>query len=293
MANQFVPAPLNLLLAKLCLLASLLSLFSGCTYEIENGDDMRRNPYAAYPPVMGRPDPPIIPKVTPPNPMQWGSQRIINPNEWQEGNPIPINSLDKASANWRVPYTQALVLASTIPADVTGNFALRWQLQFGAGGGSTIILLDAGGVQQVTIPAEQLRVSMLAEKLGPDAAFNPPDKPVTAVCFFADGTTATDPPTYTTRFDVEGGQTETYAAPPGATAFRIAGNAGSVATPFTANVRYDVMLPSSVVMDRYTGDYILDIRYTDFPFSGQAVALQITASGMANASGYIEWIIDL
>lgn len=253
--------------------------------------------YSAFSPAMGLPDdPPIAPGRTPPNPMQWGVTKRIEAAEWQEDVPINILSLDKASSNWRIPYTQALVLSAKVPGDIGGLFALRWQLQFGAGGGYATFLIDAEASQLITLPAEQLRVSLMAQQLvsvGVTSDFQKPNQPIEATAFFSDGTTATDPPTFTQGFVVAANQTATVTPPVGATAFRIAGDPNSN-SPYAATTFYEAVAPGVGAIDIFGGDFLEDIRYASMPFNGQAFALNINNS--ANGStivGYVEWTIDL
>lgn len=238
----------------------------------------------------------IPPILAPGRPEQWGTQRVIQAGEFYENVLIPLTTLDGATLARRVPQTQAIVFDARIPVGVTGNFVLYWVLEIGAGGGRTILSLDAGGVNQITVPAETVRISIVAKQpmtIGDPSPFIAPNLAVQLAVFMADGSTSTAAPTYTTQFAIDAAGAATVEAPAGATGFRIAGSP-TVASPYTADTLYTTESADGGQIDYFSGDFLEDIRYATMPFNGQAIKLVIDNGGNAsNIAGWIEWELDL
>lgn len=247
---------------------------------------------------------------------EWGQTRIIKENEWQQNKPLSLVTKDPEftdgyKGNER-PFTKNVTLAATQDPGMGGTFALRWLVQFGVGGGQSSFYIDANSLQQFTISADMMRISLVSQyvgvtndkgaPLGTDFGYsNPAGGNVEASVFYAEGTTSTDPPTLTQKFQIPVlANTITVPAPNFASTFRILGlnptdNHGSanLGTPFTSNVYYELLDNLGNVIDSYLGDELYGIRLAPIP-TGEAQSLRITGTDGANpTSGSIEWELDL
>src|SRR5215204_4228679 len=140
------------------------------------------------------------------NPLQWGQRKPLQ-RPWTLGDTKPVLTLDAdqfALTIGKAPKTLALALQTVIQRADVGVYALRWVLEFGAGGARTSFLIDGTGAQLVTVPAETLRVYMKTELLREQdnpLSYVAPSLPILASAFFAEGTTSTNAPTYTQGFE--------------------------------------------------------------------------------------------
>lgn len=240
------------------------------------------------------------------NPLAWGRKLTLDPNapltsqsrvNWQQGVPLVILQNPDLRQGRIAPCVQNMVLQLTGFSDSFQDQVFRWLLDFGAGGARSLIKIDANGVQQVSMSAEMLTVSLISDGWGPSwsGPYNPPDKPVQASVFYADGNTATNPPTYTERFFIPVATPfATLQAPAGAVAWRIIGwqSAGHADSPFSTGVNYLVQPQSGgAPLDVWDGPDIEPIRNQVIPFP--ASAANILVSVAADTVGGIEWTIDL
>lgn len=230
------------------------------------------------------------------NPLTWGQFKPIPPTAWQENTPVGLINLP-ADENV-VPYTQALALDANVPLDIGGTFALRWLLTIGAGGASVTYKIDAGGLQQLCVPASQLRVSLVAENPGVQNTENPltfvrPDKVIEASAFFADGTTSTEPPSFTQYFSIGAGNTLFLPPPVGASNWRLMGDPTAGVGPFDATTEYKVLTWGAQTVDQWTGAQVYAIRSADILFPSIATKIQVANNGATAITGWIEWGLDL
>lgn len=225
----------------------------------------------------------------------WGNSLTLPSNPaWFDGQMQPVLDLDDikspTQADWRIPYTQAIILASKLDPFDVGNFFTRWVIETGIGDGRTTFELDGLGVQQITLPSASLRILYKVVRADSRFAFASPAFPIQVSAFTSDGTTATAPPTFTQAFTVAANGGTNIVAPYGATGWRIA---SSQPNPFTANTNYEVQ-NNTVVIESYTGLYLSTIRQNVMPFSGQAISLTINnTANPAGFSAFVVWTIDL
>jgi hypothetical protein len=293
----------------------LVALFATSCYDPgilpEEDDLMPKYPaarmvrrYAAIPELTGALDPPQNnPYPVQPNTNSWGQHRI-EPGPWRLNERRPILRLDKMGVN-RVPQVQNIVLsANPVNFVAAGGSLFRWELTVGCGGGNTTFILDAGGLQQLSVSAEQITLSLFASNLGAFLSnggvsnFTEPQYSMDVVVYFADGNTNTEAPTFTEYFDLTaaGGATDTInvPVPDGANGFRLLGSPASATTPFAATVAYSLVDLSGVAIDRWTGDVINGIRSTYIPVNSLMQTLQIVNTGVVPVTpGVIEWAFDL
>lgn len=220
---------------------------------------------------------------------QWGQQQRFTP-PWTENEERTLVMLD---AEPRTPVVKTLILALERPATLTGSFMFRWKLNVGVSGATATFIIDAGNLQQVSLPMLVGNISLVATALGEGQAFTTPSAAVKAVAFFADGTTSTAPAQYTERFFINPGVSQSVAVPAGATRFRILGEDGVASSPFTALTTY-IPRANFGQTDVLTGAEIAAIRTQWIPATGHVRSLDI--QNLANPAaivGLVQWEIDL
>lgn len=236
-------------------------------------------------------------------PLQWGNSRKIQPADWQENRPLTIVTKDaefeREHRETKRPFTKNLTLNVDIPSGIRGNFALRWLVGIGVGGAYTEFLVDAAGLSQITVSADQLRVSLVAQSPGSlsGVSFSAPTLPIEAQVFYCEGTTETDSATYTELVALPAsgvaGSLVAKSIPKGASSFRILGDPASITTPFHSTMSYALIsVDGSTVLDAYTGDELFGMRLAPIP-TGEAGALQLHNTDLANGANFsIEWELD-
>lgn len=240
------------------------------------------------------------------NPAQWGQNKTIPPTAWQQDAPISILLKDSNKSLSELPQVKNLTLgALPNPADI-GQYSLRWLLSIGVGGGFTSFEFDAPGLQQLSLSADQLRVSLVARNgCNPQQPslipFIAPSQPIEAVAFFAEGMTATNAPTLTefVGLGVAGGGSNTIllAAPRFASGFRILGDLPATATsPFQADTIYSLVTSlagGGVYIDTYDGNEIFGFRLAEIPL-GPALALYVENTDVGAGRNFrVQWVFDL
>ncbi len=246
-------------------------------------------------------------------PYEWGQTRIIKPREWEQNKPLTIVTKDADEPgshttieNVKNPFTKNLTLGADVPPTNTGEFALRWRVSYGVGGGAEDFEIDANSLQQLTLSADRIRVSLLVvyegivntrgEPLGTPFGFSLPDVEINASAFYAEGTTATDPPTLTQRFSIDTNATVVVPVPKFVSAFRILGEPPdkSAFSPFTSVRDFSLLaLSGTYNIDAYTGDEIFGVRLAPIP-TGEASALVLqNEDGVNIMEGSIAWELDL
>lgn len=246
-------------------------------------------------------------------PLEWGQTLVIKPGQWQEDRPISVVTKDPEfgapRTNERRPFVKNVTLATSYDAsNINAGWALRWLVTFGVGGGSATFEIDANSLQQFSLSADTLRISIVSRYVGivdangdpigaePFFAYSNPNNDIEVNAFFAEGMTATDSPTLTQRFtlDGSGGTTPSVSVPVPkfASSFRLLGNPYTVGNPFTASQKYILQSATGADLDVYKGDELLGIRLAPVP-TGEAPILTIINSDVAGISGSIEWELDL
>lgn len=247
---------------------------------------------------------------------QWGQTKTIHPQDWQQNKPLTVVTKDPEFVDGHTsetrPFTKNLTLAATIPPTMGGNFALRWLVNFGVGGGAASFYIDANSLQQFAISADMVRVSIVSQyvgvvdakgqPLGVDFGYTNPDGgDVVANAFFAEGMTATDQATLTQKFQVAVADNSIVIPIPAFTStFRILGlnpvdehSSPNPGTPFLATTNYSLEDLLGNVIDSYAGDEIYGFRLAPIP-TGEAQFLRIVGTdGANNVSGSVEWGLDL
>lgn len=229
---------------------------------------------------------------------QWGaSRRIVGP--WRDGaaqmllQHKPFKVKGRAGTHYCVPVAQSMMLSAIPSANAFGggNYAFRWLLNIGGGGGSQLVKLDAINLQQVSVAAENVDVSLLAEQFEPGGAFVVPDDVfVSAAVSFADGNVTSGQATYTQGWRVAGGGTlSLFPVPFMATSLLIVGEDGGVADPFTASVRYQMGRAS------YLGNALKAGMYSNtfLEIPGGSNTMFIQNNGVPAATGAFIWGLDL
>lgn len=247
-------------------------------------------------------------------PLEWGQTKKIEPAQWQRDKPITV--VERAAeysgdsihvSGVKNPFVKNLTLGVSYAPGLSGNFALRWVVTFGVGGGSENFQLDACDLQQLALSADQIRVSIMptyrgivdgtGTPIGIPFNYSNPSVPIDVAAFYAEGMTATDSPTLTQAFNFgnQGGGNPNLGnipIPKFASSFRLLGDPAA-STPFSSSQFYSLVDPTGSIVDGYTGDEIFGVRLAPIP-TGSASVLVITNTDVANAaSGSIEWSLDL
>lgn len=229
---------------------------------------------------------------------QWGnSAPIVGPWPEKQEKTVLQHKPYKADAgpggnsfHYCIPRAQSVLLtANATRTGVGSNFVFRWLFNVGGGGGSQRILIDALNIQQVSIAAENIDVSILAEKFDPSQPYvGPDDVVVTAGASFADGNVSSSRATYTQGFTAPNGL-NVFAVPFMANSFLIEGGDGQADSPFLAGLTYQV---GRAV---YKGASLLPALYssTFLELPGNADILFINNANVATAVGDIQWGLDL
>lgn len=282
----------------LSVVIALVSLVVGCTNQIDTGlegcSDMSRDGLNARFNTIE----------------QWGNSLVMRA-PWRENDVRTLlqhKPVKDDRGKYCVPQAQSVLLAMGIQYSPVFNAAFRWQLNVGGGGGARIIKLDALNIQQLSLAAENVDVSVLCENAYVDLitaagvpiakpAFTAPAVDLTASCSLADGNVSTSQATYTQQFTVGAGPgvTARFAIPAMATGFRILGNKGSALYPLvaTTDVSIDqVGIQFDVV---YGGDQLVGLSTSGafLPLPGQAASMRITNGAVGQIAGVVQWSLDL
>jgi hypothetical protein len=242
-------------------------------------------------------------RTRPRNSIQWGRSKqtlgTTGGERWDLGGIKPILTLDpeQVMRPGRNPQTLALALHTVQQRADTGVYALRWALEFGVGGAKTTFLIDAPGAQLITVPADMLRVSLTTELLDSTAlaaTYNPPSRPIRAAAFFAEGTTSTQPPTYTQGFSIQPAGFATLFIPTGASGFKLAGAQPAGAnSPFLATTTLTLSPMPGGTLDQFLGDALIPFRNSMVPIPGMSGFMTIINGAAGLIQGSIIWEIDL
>lgn len=165
---------------------ALVALLGGCAPQSESCGDMK-------------------------NMSRWGQQRTLGP-AWVEGAPVVLldcDTLDEQPDAFKADFEPrvlniALAARYLNAVDVSQNVTFRWRLLTGSGGGAREWTLDARPFQQVSVTAQTVKISLVAERSfvdEPKIPFgNVSNLPVEAAALVAVGNTSTEPATYTQMF---------------------------------------------------------------------------------------------
>ncbi len=192
-----------------------------------------------------------------------------------------------------VPQVQSMLLTAAIDPGV-GNYAFRWALNIGGGGGSARVLFDMLNTQQIAIAAENLKLSMLIEKGNPLTQFSDPGNVnVSLSASFADGNVAGSTATYSQVFTVLAHSDSPFIPiPQMATQFRITGADGDTKSPFVAGVAM-VFGVSAGTNEIYLGNKLTQYNDQFMPLNGNARQLQITNTTANDVDVGVVWGLDL
>ncbi len=167
-----------------------------------------------------------------------------------------VTSIDPP-AIWRVPQQQTVLLKCQLvvaPGAGVQSGIFRWEVQAGVGSGAVVYIFDAVALQQISLPAEALRISLFADRVN-DAPIDAAALSVNYSVLIGDGTTATGAARYTQFFSLAPATGSLdLAIPNGATAYRVAGLPGGPSDPFgaTAWAGTRIWTPSTSGAARFT-----------------------------------------
>lgn len=232
---------------------------------------------------------------------QWGNSHVFKP-PWRDGQPLMLlqhKPLRDAQGRYCVPSSQSLVLSAPVDPgfELPGNWAFRWQLNVGGGGGSQVIKFDAVNLQQVALASENIDVSIVCEKanVDPSVPFVSPGQSVQAAVSFADGNVSSSQCTYTQIFDLNPGTPTqlSVAIPKMAVGFRVQGQIGLAGDPLVSTALYSVNGPGPWTI---SGDKLLaQAGSSDFMLlGGGAQSLLLTnTDGVHRMTGRLIWVLDI
>lgn len=260
------------------LILGIIILFFGCVAETEGTDMTSKD--AATRAYMARM-----------KAMQWGQTKSFEP-PWKRGESRAVVTLDMTPGE--TPISKTLLLAYNLLANPgSTEFLPRWVIQFGAGGGNAEFVVDATRLNQLSLPAQTVRVSFRLDEIHPTVKpFVSPTKVIVASAFLADMSTTTGAPTYTQFFTVASGSaTESFAIPAGASAVQIAGIDGNEL--FDATSIYTLTVGSST-FQRFDGTALEPItnRLDRIPVPGGVDQFSITNNGANPIFGWLVWYLD-
>lgn len=223
---------------------------------------------------------------------QWGNSQPIQ-GPWPEGAAKTVlqhKPYRSDSGHYCVPVAQSVLLtANASRTGVGNNYVFRWAFNAGGGGGSQRILIDALNVQQLSIAAENIDISMLSEKFDPSQPYvGPDDVIVTAGASFADGNVSSSRATYTQGFTAPNGLS-VFAVPFMANSFLIEGGDGNADSPFLAGLTFQVGRAFFKGPSLLAGFY--QSAFIELP--GNAQILFINNANVATAVGDVQWGLDL
>jgi hypothetical protein len=276
-------------LALLCLCTLL-----GCTLQTESADDMR-DPNDIY--------------NNPRDLSRWGQSKPLGPN-WSNGANGNVGAgkvvtfLESADLPYPEVLTVNLGVEYTTPfTDVNG---FRWRLNVGVGGARKTWILDALPMQQVSLPAHSVEVSLFAEPFFVGDTFVDPSVTVQASAFIARGNTSTSAAQYSQGLNLaavgDPNASRLLPYPPGAVGFRFLSTVPAV--PVVGNgslfdsdveVRF-VTAGGAGTLAVYLGSDFEALSKTDgyVPLPGGVDALIISNTSVGQArSGVIIWELDL
>lgn len=225
----------------------------------------------------------------------WGSQRTLGA-PWVQDQARVVTSIESPNI-FRVPNEQTLLLGvkyqlpDGIPTQVG---ILRWLIELGTGGARESYLIDAINLQQVSVPFESVRVSIVAQ--GINGAFSYTDQLVIASVAIGDGNSGTHAAQFTQFFNVPGpGPDVDIVIPKGASAFRVAGLPGGASDPFAADITYTYRQAGGLFFDQFTGTDMLAVHSTDMfiPLAGTPDVMRISPGAAAGAFGALVWSLEL
>jgi hypothetical protein len=231
----------------------------------------------------------------------WGVGTVLTP-PWRVNDVRPVvfkpPYRDPRTGHYCTPQSQSILLSSNITAgDQTGsNYAFRWQLKVGGGGGSSVVKFDALNTQQISIAGENINIEMVCEQMNVDTknvAFDigPNTIVMAAAASMADGNVSSGQATYTQAFVVQVGVPLIFPIPQMATSFRIIGNDAAANTPFQAGFSVAFGINASSIafvgtkLSQYSGDF--------YPLPGGARSARIDNASAVPIQGWIQWGLDL
>ena len=238
------------------------------------------------------------------DPSRWGQSRAIGPN-WVENTPYVLLQLPTLDPPTELtePLVLNVALGATFQTPLGGAAIFRWRIQSGTGGAARHWLIDARPLQQVSLSASTLEVSLLAQRFNVDSpAYVNPKCTISAAALVAVGNTSTEQATYTSHIGgLVAGEVFRFGAeldspiPAGASSFRLIGQSAGATSPFQAAVLISWRAAVSNVFQA-TGLELLPTMLSGgfIPIPGGGDELRITNGTPGNVQNFaIQWGIDL
>jgi hypothetical protein len=286
----------NLKTVPVNVLAILLSVLLGaCTFETINeapSDEGAPDQCAEVDDMSGQ--------------TRWGQKRTIGP-AWIENSPQVLFTLDmrRCQPPILIPHVVNVALGVDFKGPVNGAAQFRYSVKAGTGGANREWLVDARPLQQVSLSADWLEVSLLTQRFYVDGDYQNPAVSVDGSAFAAVGNTSTSSATYTQRIaNLTSGIGPQWwigpaqplgQIPAGATGFKLIGATSGGQSPFIAGVSIALMAGVQTAAF-YVGTDLKDLALSDgfIPLPGGVDSLQVynSSGGTLNGVG-IQWVLDL
>ncbi len=204
--------------------------------------------------------------LTQPEHNNWGQQKTYGPS-WLSGVPLTVLQLRKTV--WP-PEVLSITLSAQFLTTTAGRHGCKWawQITAGVGGSSRTWLVDARPLQQLSLPAQTVTVSLVALPLFEDVPFEDPLATMSIAAFIGLGNTSTEPSTFTQKvLALAPGATAVLPVPPGAVKFRVTGfspalnttsplQAGVLVTPTFSNFPMEEYDGAELLVPVNSGDWI-------------------------------------
>lgn len=224
------------------------------------------------------------------HPEQWGQRLTVRPGQLQEGQEIVVLQNDGSDQGLPQVRTLLLSLNQTEEPTIIENGVTRWVITSGVGGATSRIIIDALGVQQVSLPSGKLVVSLMAERYDKKHTFHSPNVPMVASAYIAIGETSTEAAKYTSGVGLITLTTSKIPIPSGASAWRMTGTD----TAYNPLVEYKFTIPGGVDVV-YTGDKLEPLAYQPgfIPLLGGSGPLVINNASSDFVFAHVQWQLDL
>lgn len=233
---------------------------------------------------------------------QWGHSRQLR-GPWVAGQARTVlqhKPPRREDGAYCVPTAQSMMLSAAITPQFVNeaNWAFRWAVTVGGGGGSQRVVFDATNLQQVAIAAENLTVDFLVEasNVDPTVVYTPPSVVSVAIgVSFADGNVSSEQCTYTQNFALAAGSPTQLQVPIPSMAigFRVSGDRTAPTTPFNASALYSISGPGPwTVTGADLAAHAADNSYMLIGGAGNGLVLTNT-DGAHQMIGRLIWILDI
>lgn len=234
---------------------------------------------------------------------KWGQIHTYGPH-WAENERRPVINF---TAGLRPPHVLTATLGTEyLPPGPNPEITFRWAIKAGVGGAAREWIIDAKPLQQVSLAADTIEISIFASRAFVDKDFIDPNTTVRASGFLGVGATATERATYTERLNgptvILPGNSYYFNVPNGASSFRLCGvspnspvsNSQSV---FKAGVAIVVAGQDGQPVMAYGGpDLVAPMASGDFiPLPGGATSVRVFNATEPGPIGNmaIVWGVDM